>query len=300
MKTVSTVGFIGVGRLGYPMAVSLLEAGYPVVCTARGRSAELISKGATIPGDGTPRAVAEAADVVLTCLASVASLEQVVQGENGLLAADRAPVVFEMSTLPLEAKRAACERLAARGGGLLDAPISGTPPMAAAKIAVIYSSGDRGAHDKYEAVLKAMAPASVYVGEFGAGTKMKYVAQFLATIHATATCEAMAYAELAGMDLAEVAKVISASPGATSGQFQIRAPMIVGGRFEGQLVTVDTMLKDVDQVLEYGTEIGAPTDMLSIVHQRFHELAERGDGQAEPAKLYPALLEEARAGESAS
>lgn len=292
--TDSKIGFIGVGRLGFPLASSLVDAGYPVICTSRGHSEALVAKGATVPGDGTARAVAEAADVVFTCMPSVAALDQAMTGEDGVLATTGgAPVVFEMSTLPLQAKRPIRDRLVARGGELMDAPVSGTPPMAAAKIAVIYSSGDRAIYDRYEHLVKAMSPANVYVGEFGAGTKMKYVAQFLATIHVTAAVEAMAFAELAGLDLAEVAKVISSSPGAVSGQFQIRAPMIVERRFEGQLVTVEATLKDVAQVMQYSAEIGGPIDLLTVVSERFNKLAAADELQAEPAKLFVSIMDEA-------
>jgi L-threonate 2-dehydrogenase len=293
LVTAITVGFIGVGRLGLPLAQSLLADGHQLVIPARGRSEELVAQGAVLSEDGTCRAVAKAAEVVFCCLPSVGALEQAMTGDDGVLAAGSGPTVFEMSTLPIETKRMIRDLLVQQGGDLMDAPVSGTPPMAAAKIAVIYSSGTQSVHDRYQGLLKAMSPASVYVGEFGGGTKMKYIAQFLATVHVTAAVEAMVLAELAGMDLGQVASIISASPGAVSGQFQIRAPMIANRRFEGQLVTVEATLKDVSQVIQFAADVGAPTDLLQVVSGRYNKLAEAGELQAEPAKLFAALLAEA-------
>lgn len=293
--SVSTVGFVGVGRLGFPLAAALVGAGHTVVCPARGRSDELTARGATIAGDGTPRAVADVADVVFTCLASADALEEAVFGPAGLAAANQPLKLIDLSTIPIDLKQRIRDRLAEAGGELLDAPVSGTPPMAAAKIAVVYGSGDQALYQEVEHLITDMAPNSVYVGEFGTGTKMKLVAQFLATIHVTATAQAMVFAKLAGLDLGTVANVIAASPGAVSGQFQIRAPMIAKGQFDGQLVTVETMLKDVDAILDYAAEVGAPTDLVSIVGERYHKLAADGEGASEPGKLFLKLLEEAAA-----
>ena len=140
-----TLGFIGLGRLGLPLAGSLVGAGYEVVCCSRGRSAELEERGGKIAGDGSARAVAEAAGVVLTCLPDDAALEDVAAG---LLSADgEAPVVIELSTVSIALMERLREELAAAGGDLLDCPVSGTPAMAEVKKAVIFASGDRGAYE---------------------------------------------------------------------------------------------------------------------------------------------------------
>lgn len=289
--TALTVGFIGVGRLGLPLAQGLLAGGFSVVTTKRGRSDELVAAGGSIAGDGTPRDVAEAADVIVTCMPSAAAFEDVLDSADGILAASTTPPVIESSTLPLEVKRGARNKLLDRDSLLIDAPVSGTPPMVQKKIAMIYASGDRDAYLKYEEVLQAMCPKVTYVGTEFNGSKIKFVAQFLATIHVTAAVEAMVYAARAGLELDHVAELISASPGATSGQFQIRAPMIVAGNFEAKLVTVDMTLKDVDEVISYAREIGAPTDLSSIVADHFHRLSDAGHGNAEPAALFRALLD---------
>lgn len=294
--SIKTVGFIGVGRLGFPLASALLDAGFDVVCAARGRSAELAERGGRVLVDGTVRTVAEASDVVLSCLPSAASLHEILDGPTGLLAADHVPPLIELSTLPIALKTDARRRLQACGSDLLDAPVSGTPAMVAARIAVIYASGDRSLHDRAEEVFRAMSPHYVFVGEFGTGTRMKLVAQYLGLVHVTAAAEAMAYAKLSGLCLDQVTELISASPGAVSGQFKIRAPLMAAGQFDGRLVTVDMTLKDIREILAYAREIDASVDLIEVAEAHFRRLEAEGHGQADPARLFEMLVSHAQAG----
>jgi 3-hydroxyisobutyrate dehydrogenase-like beta-hydroxyacid dehydrogenase len=289
----STVGFIGLGRLGSPFAAHLVAAGYDVAGCKRGRSDELVGAGGRIAGDGSARAVAEAADVVFTCLPNDAALEEVV---DGLLSADGdAPTVVELSTVSIALMERLRARLAERGGGLLDCPVSGTPAMAQGKQAVIFASGDRAAFERVAEPIKAIAPANVFVGALGAGTNFKYVANLLAFVHVTAAAEAMAFAAAAGLDLKLVANVISQSPGATSGQFNIRAPLMAEGRFESTLVTVDQMREVCAQICARADEVGAATPLVSVVRDLYDEFAAQGEADSDPGKLVLYLQEKASA-----
>ena len=288
-----TVGLIGVGRMGLPFGKSLLEAGHEVVCSARGRSEELAAAGGAVAGGGSPKEVAEAADgVVLTCLPDDAALEQVVAGDDGLLSAEGgAPTVVELSTVSIGLMESLQQRLAAAGGDLLDCPVSGTPQMAEAKAAVVFASGDREAYEKASDLIGAMAPKNVFVGPVGAGTNFKYVANLLAFVHVTAAAEAMAFAAAAGLDQKMVAGVISKSPGATSGQFDIRAPMIAEGKFDSALVTVDMMREVCDQICARADEVGASTPLVAVVRDLYAEFAAQGEGDSDPGKLAVYLQE---------
>lgn len=296
MSEKPTIGFIGLGRMGLPFAVNLAGAGYDVAGCKRGRSEELVAAGGSVAGDGSARAVAEAADVVFTCVPDDAALEAVVGGEDGILAADgTAPVVIELSTVSIPAMERLREQLRAGGGELLDCPVSGTPPMAEAKKAVIFVSGDRATHERVSDVIAAIAPANVFVGDVGAGTNFKYVANLLAFVHVTAAAEAMAFAKAVGLDLKTVAAVISQSPGATSGQFNIRAPLIAEGNFESTLVTVDMMREVCEQICARADEVGASTPLVKVVRDLYEEMAAQGEGGSDPGKLAVYLQERERA-----
>lgn len=288
------VGLIGVGRMGLPFGANLVEAGYEVVCCERGRSEELVAAGGSVAGDGSPRAVAEAADVVLTCLPNDEALEQVVSGDDGILSAEgEAPVVVELSTVSIPLMESLQKQLSDGGGELLDCPVSGTPPMAEAKEAVIFASGDKQAYDGVAELIAAIAPKNVYVGGVGAGTNFKYVANLLAFVHVTAAAEAMAFAAAAGLDQRMVAAVISKSPGATSGQFDIRAPLMAEGKFDSAMVTVDMMREVCDQICERAEAVGASTPLVGVVRDLYTEFAAQGEGGSDPGKLAVYLQERA-------
>ncbi len=279
------VGFVGLGRLGVPIASLLLEAGNDVVCCARGRSAELVARGAKIAGDGSPRAVGEAAAVVFTCLPAE-GLEPAFAGEDGLLSADRpAPVCVELSTAPIAEKLRLRAAAVARGVDLLDCPMSGTPAMVAARKGVVYASGDREAYERVAPLLHTISPDAAYVGELGAGTRMKFVANLLVLVHVAAAAEAMALATSLGLDLDMVAELVARSPAASSGQFSFRAPMIAAGQFDGKLVTV----KDAREVLAHITtaavDAGAVVPLATTAKRLFDELGDGGDDDSDPGKL---------------
>jgi L-threonate 2-dehydrogenase len=288
----TTVGIVGIGRLGLPVALNLVAAGYDVVGCERGRSEELVAGGGSISPDGSVRAVAAEASVVLTCLPDDDALQQVV---DELLTADEAPTVIELGTASIGLKQRLREELVGGGGELLDCPISGTPAMVPIKQAVVFASGDRAAFDRVSDVIAAISPINVFVGPLGAGTNFKYVANLLAFVHVTAAAEAMAFAASAGLDLGLVAGVISKSAGATSGQFNIRAPMMAEGKFDSPMVTVDQMREVCAQICAHAEEVGATTPLVAVVRDLYDEFAAQGEGESDPGKLVLYLQEKARA-----
>ncbi|HET6736292.1 NAD(P)-dependent oxidoreductase [Mycobacterium sp.] len=276
--TSRTIGFIGVGRLGLPLAKQLIDAGFAVATTKRGGSDELVRLGGDVPGNGSPLAVAENSDAVVTCMPSVSAFEDVLYGGEGILSGASVPPLIEASTLPLEVKLAARRRLLFARTGMLDAPVSGTPEMVERNVAMIYASGDRDLYLEYEAVLQAMSPHATYVGSSLNGSKYTFVAQLLSTINVASAVEAMVYAHRVGLDLDEVAELIAASPGATLGEW------IPEGQAEGSPVSVEATIRDIDEVLDHGKHIGAPRDLLTIVATHCHRLLNGGIRNAAPAE----------------
>jgi len=186
------VAVVGLGTMGGQLARHLLAAGYRV--TGRDVRPECVASfvaagGAEAPD---PASAAAAADVVILSLPSVAAFDEVITGTGGLMEAARPGLaVVEMSTLPLEVKESARQLLAGRGAVLLDCPISGTGAQLAGKDVVIYASGDAAARERVTPVLTAFSRGVVDVGEFGSGTKLKFVANLLVAIHNVAAAEAL-------------------------------------------------------------------------------------------------------------
>jgi len=178
------IGVVGLGIMGSAISGNFLKAGYAVTgydITAERRD-ELAGKGGAVAG--SPGEVAARADIVLTSLPSSAALDQVVSADDGIAAAaNGAAPVMECSTLPIEDKLRNRDKLAAVGVTLLDTPLSGTGAQAVNKDLAVYLSGDEGAANACVEIVEGFARAHYYVGEFGNGSKMKYVANHLVAIH---------------------------------------------------------------------------------------------------------------------
>jgi 3-hydroxyisobutyrate dehydrogenase-like beta-hydroxyacid dehydrogenase len=168
----------------------------------------------------------------------------VVSGANGLLSGGGDEViVIETSTLPIEEKRKAHRTREAEGVTLLDCPISGTGAQAVTKDLMILGSGDRQAFDRCVPVFDAFARAHTYLGPFGNGSKMKFVANLLINVHNVAAAEAMVLGMKAGLDPETIYAVISDSA-ATSRMFELRGPMMVKGAYDEATMTIETWQKD--------------------------------------------------------
>ena len=194
------VGIVGTGVMGSAMAKNLRAAGHDVfgydpAPTAQQRFREM--GGFVAP---SPRAVAMQCQIILFSLPSAEALADAVGGENGVARAGTGTIVVECSTLPLEIKRAAFDVLALSGQIMLDCPVSGTGAQAARKDLVIFGSGDREAFQQSLPVLAGMSRLQRYLGPFGNGSVMKYIANLLVSIHNVAAAEAMVLGMKAGLD----------------------------------------------------------------------------------------------------
>ncbi|HYS51132.1 MAG TPA: NAD(P)-dependent oxidoreductase, partial [Burkholderiales bacterium] len=226
--TQQTVGMIGLGIMGSAMSANLMRAGFRVAgfdVLPRRRAEHKRAGGVAAK---SPRDLAKRADLIITSLPSARALAEV--AAELAASAKRGTVVIETSTLPIKAKEAARDVLAKRGVILLDCPLSGTGAQARVKDLLIYVSGDRSAYRKIVPVLQGFTSANYYVGAFGAGSKMKFVANLLVAIHNVAAAEAMVLGMKAGLDPAMVLKVVAGGAGG-SRMFQVRGPMMVKGDY---------------------------------------------------------------------
>lgn len=171
-----TVGYIGLGVMGGAMAANLQKAGYQLVVNHRRRegAARFVEAGAVWAD--TPRALAEQCDVIFTCLPSIATIEQVALGGNGLIEGVRpGSAYFEMSTNSVEMARRLHAGFVERGAHFLDAPISGGPGGAVRAKLAIWVGGDKAVYQRYEPVLRAMGDKPIHIGAIGAGLVTKVV-----------------------------------------------------------------------------------------------------------------------------
>lgn len=292
-----TVGMIGLGIMGMPMSANLLKAGLGVVGYGGPRSntektTALERLGGR--GAGSPREVAERSDVVVLVLPSVAALDDVIHGKDGLTASRRADlVIVEAGTFPIEDKLRAREALATVGMTTLDCPISGTGAQAVKKDLSIYGSGDQAAYERCAPVFQGFARSSYYLGEFGNGSRMKYVANLLVAIHNVSTAEAFVLGMKSGLDPARIYKVIADGAG-TSRMFEVRGPLMVKGEYEPATMKVDIWQKDMKIIGDFATRLGVPTPLFSASALLYTAAMAQGRAKQDTASVCAILEEWAR------
>jgi L-threonate 2-dehydrogenase len=283
------VGIVGIGIMGTAMLRNLAAAGFQVVGydVAATAMARLEAAGGTAAA--SPREVAEAAEILITSLPSVAAFEQVIAGQGGIASSNgRGQIVIECSTLPIEVKTQGQAQLAAHGKILLDCPVSGTGAQAAKKDLVVFASGDQAAFERCRPVFEGFSRAQKYVGAFGNGSRMKFIANHLVTIHNLAAAEALVLGEMAGLDPALVYDVIADSAG-SSRMFQVRGPLMVAGRYDEPTATMKTHLKDLDIIGNFAAGLHCPTPLFSAAVQFYLAGVAQGRGEEDTAALCAVL-----------
>ena len=191
----------------------------------------------------------------MSCSPTLPSIEALDETVASLLAAKTAGlVVAELSTLPIEAKEKALAALAAGGITLLDCPLSGTGAQAVTRDLAVYASGERKAYDKVEPIFRRFARASHYLGAFGNGSKMKFVANLLVAVHNVATAEAMVLGMKAGLDPETIVNVIGSGAG-TSRVFELRAPLMAK-RDYAPTMKIDIWQKDMAIIADFARSLG--------------------------------------------
>ncbi len=206
---INRVGYIRLGLMGKPIASNLLKAGFQLTVHNRSQGSvqELVSLGASEAG--SPAQVAEASELVITNLPDSPDVEQVVLGDEGVLAGAAEGMIFaDNSTIKPETARGIAHTLAEMGVSALDAPVSGGDVGAKAGTLAIMVGGPREAFDRALPVFEAMGQAITYVGESGAGQVAKACNQIMVTAQMVAMGELLLLAQRAGVSPAKVVEAI--------------------------------------------------------------------------------------------
>jgi putative dehydrogenase len=240
--------------MGSAMSANLLKAGFAVsgYDIAPARRAALRRAG----GKPASSAAGVKAPIVITSLPSAEALHAVAQQLRAKA------IVVETSTLPIDEKIAARDVLRKKGITLLDCPLSGTGAQAKTGDLVVFGSGERGAFAKTLPVLKGFSRAQHYVGPFGNGSKMKYVANLMVAIHNVSAAEAFVLGMKAGLSPKAIFDV-QANGAGTSRMFQVRGPMMVKGRYDEVTMKNEVWQKDMKIIGDFAAKLGAPTPLFN-------------------------------------
>jgi L-threonate 2-dehydrogenase len=256
------VGIVGLGIMGGAIAKNLSAAGWQVIGydVDATRCAEAKAAGVEIAAGAA--AVATKAANILVSLPKPEALSETVEAIVAAKLSRR--VIAELSTFSLDDKATAEEQLRAAGHVMLDCPLSGTGSQARTKDLVVYASGDAQAINGLMSLFADFSRQAHDLGSFGNGMKMKFVANLLVAIHNVASAEAMVLGMKAGLDPAQIFKLIQSGAG-NSRVFELRAPMMVEDRYDGDNLTmrVSTWQKDMKVIGEYAASVGCPTPLFS-------------------------------------
>ncbi|WP_171102375.1 NAD(P)-dependent oxidoreductase [Ruegeria sp. HKCCD7255] len=209
-----SIGFIGLGLMGGAMVSRLLDKGYAVTILGNRDRTHLdaaIARGATEAANACE--LAKASDIVMLCMGTSDQVEGRMRGTDGVIAGlkDGAIVIDFGTSLPGSTRTLAAE-VAAAGGSYLDAPLGRTPAHALDGKLNIMTSGNKAAYDNAEPVLKDLGENVFYLGEVGSGHTIKLINNFFGMTVANAMAEALAMADVAGVDRKQLHEVMAAGP----------------------------------------------------------------------------------------
>jgi putative dehydrogenase len=286
------VGLIGLGAMGRGMAGSLRRAGYEVhVHDVREEGMQaFVAEGGT--ACGSPRALAQACDIIVSVVVNAAQTEEVLFGDQGAAEAMEPGSLFVMCStvdpnwsVDLEA------RLGRRGVLYLDAPISGGAAKAASGQMTMMTAGRPEAYAKAGGILDAMAAQVYKLGDrAGNGSKVKIINQLLAGVHIAAAAEAMALGIREGVDANDLYEVITHSAG-NSWMFENRMAHVLAGDYT-PLSAVDIFVKDLGLVLDTARAAKFPLPLAATAHQMFMHASSAGHGREDDAaviKIFPGI-----------
>jgi len=261
-----TIGFIGLGIMGRPMARNLIKAGYPLVVYNRTRekARELVEAGAREAT--SPKDVAARSDVVLTIVTDTPDVERVLLGENGVIEGGKAgQIVVDLSTISPEATRRMAEELKKKGITMLDAPVTGGEIGAIHGTLTIMVGGDRKAYEEVLPILQAMGKKIVYAGPSGAGQTIKLCNQILCAVNQIGVSEALMLAAKAGVDLNTMLEVTTSGAGGSWALENLGRKVVAGDLKPAFMVRL--MQKDLALVMELAGKLNLPLPGTALASQ---------------------------------
>jgi len=289
----SKLGFIGLGIMGRPMALNLRKAGHALAVHARRAESmqPLTAAGAT--ACDSPQAVAAQADIVFICVADTPDVEQVILGEQGVLAGVRqGSVVVDMSTISPVATRRFAAELAKRGAEMLDAPVSGGEVGAVNGTLSIMVGGKPEVFERVQRYFASMGKNIVLVGGNGAGQVAKACNQIVVAVTIEAVSEALTFARRNGVD---AAKVRDALMGGFAGSkiLEVHGKRMLDNDFKPGFKT-KLHQKDLKIVMDTAHQLGLALPGTALVAQHLNALMGSGDGELDSSAVVKVIERMAR------
>jgi 3-hydroxyisobutyrate dehydrogenase-like beta-hydroxyacid dehydrogenase len=260
---VRKIGFIGLGKIGFPICEHLIKNDYTVVGYRRSPLEDFKRLGGVVARSAAE--VGAQAEIVFTCLPNDQALDEVVCGSGGLLESARpGQIVVEFGSHPVPVKQPYVAPFTAKQVVFLDGEISGTPGMVVQRKGVVYLGGPAEAVKKIEPIVAAFAESCLHLGDFGAATKAKLVNNFLVALHIAGTAQAMALGLSTGIDKDLLIRAVATGSGGST-QFGIRAPWMAERRFMPQQGSAAGLAHYLGTAKDMADGAGVATDLLDCL-----------------------------------
>ena len=299
MSAKPTIGFVGVGSMGWPMAALLHKAGYPLqIVDASSERAQAFAKelGGTVAASN--RALAAASDIIITILPTSAIVQAVLEGPNGVLAGLRKDaVVIEMSSGVPTITRSLAEQVAAAGAHMVDAPVSGGVPRAKTGELAIMFGGSEAILERVRPVLSCMGTSITRTGDVGSAHAMKALNNLVSAGGFLIGVEALMIGKRFGLDPSAMVDVLNSSTGMNNSTQKKFKQFVLSGQYNAGF-GLDLMVKDLSIALEIGRDTNTPTPFSALCREMWASCAAMlGPGQDHTAI---AKLTETLAGDTLS
>ena len=285
------IGFVGLGIMGKPMAKNLLKAGFDLTFYAR--RSEVIKEVEDAGGKavGSSKAVAEATDIIVTCVTADPEVREVILGEDGVLdGASAGDLIVDMSTISPLTIREVAETAKQKGVHVMDAPVSGGDVGAIAGTLTIIAGGDKEDFDRCQGIFKAMGKEEnlFNVGPIGVGQTVKIVNQFIGAINISAISEGFTIGIKAGADPEVMLRVISVSSGDSFALQQRGKDFILKDFFEPGFM-LDLMKKDIGIGVDLAKALNVPAPLGGLAYQMFVIASGLGAGKLDYSAVCKAM-----------
>ncbi|MFM7010404.1 MAG: NAD(P)-dependent oxidoreductase [Betaproteobacteria bacterium] len=299
MSAKPTIGFVGVGSMGWPMAALLHKAGYPlqIVDASADRAKEFVKEfGGTMAASN--RALAAASDIIITILPTSAIVQAVLEGPEGVLAGLRKDaVVIEMSSGVPTITRALAEQVAAAGAHMVDAPVSGGVPRAKTGELAIMFGGSEAILERVRPALSCMGTSITRTGDVGSAHAMKALNNLVSAGGFLIGVEALMIGKRFGLDPAAMVDVLNSSTGMNNSTQKKFKQFVLSGKYNAGF-GLDLMVKDLSIALGIGRDTNTPTPFSAMCREMWASCAAMlGPGQDHTAI---AKLTETLAGDTLS
>jgi 3-hydroxyisobutyrate dehydrogenase len=284
--TAPAIGLLGIGNIGTVFAECLLRTGHQVIGFSKPAPACF---GGTLAS--SPRAVADAAPLVLCCLPDEAAATDAYFGDTGLLAGVHpGSIIADLATYTLAFKQRLADAVAAAGGIMVDGEVSGTPDMLRAGGGTVFLGGEPAACERVKQACLTMVAEVFVLGPFGAANRMKLINNLLSAVHVAAAGEAMALGVKAGFEPTLLAKVLATGSG-SSKYLVSRGPMMAQRAFAVHSGALKIFAKYLDYIPVLANEVGAGTPMFDAAKRCFEVALAEGHGDEDIAVVYEAIAE---------